>query len=172
MPHPAWAQGSSCACWQGHGGAPPHMGTGLFTCMLAGAGRCPTLHGHRALHVHVGRIMEVPCLVWAHTCMLAGSREVPPLAWAQGSSHACWQGAGRCPTSHGHTVLHVHIGREHGGARSGPCTSIRIFAHSYYLRRPMMLVLLPLRLTVCLMPLYKEGLTVTSKLVVCLQLFP
>ena len=152
----------------------PCMGTLLFTCMLVGAWRCPTPHGHTAFHGHVGRIMEVP-----------------RLTWAQGSSRACCQGswgalprmgtwlftcmlaeAGRCPASPGHTVLHVPVGREHGGARSGPCTSIHIFAHSYYLRRPMMLVLLPLRLTVCLMPLYKEGLTVTSQLVVCLQLFP
>ena len=60
-------------------------------------------------------------------------------------------------TLHGHVALHVHVGREHGGTRGGPCTSIRIFAHSYHLRRPVMLVLLPLRLTVCLMPLFKEG---------------
>ena len=60
-------------------------------------------------------------------------------------------------TLHGHSALHVHVGREPGGTRRGPCTSIRIFAHSYYLQRPMMLVLLPLRLTVCLMPLFKEG---------------
>ena len=60
-------------------------------------------------------------------------------------------------TLHGHTSLHVHVGREHGGTQGGPRTSIPIFAHSYHLQRPVMLVLLPLRLTVCLMPLFKEG---------------
>ena len=94
----------------------PCMGTLLFTCMLVGAWRCPTLHGHRALHVLVGRSMEVPHPAWAQgssracwqehggalphmgtglfTCMLSGIMEVPRLAWAHGSSRACWQKQG------------------------------------------------------------------------------